>query len=168
MLGMTLENQMEQFSHAYVRAVASVAGFSVSRPEVDDDSIDLAIYCRGPRGTVRSPRLELQLKCTSRPLLSAGGLSFDLKIKNYDDLRWSDVAVPRILVLVVVPDQLTEWLEQDQEKLVLRRCGYWMSLRGRKPSGNQSTVRVACPTDQFFSVQALHGIMNTIGGGGFP
>jgi len=148
--------------------VASVAGFSVSRPEVDDDSVDLSIYCRGPRGTVRSPRLELQSKCTSRPTFSGDQLSFDLKIKNYEDLRWTDLAVCRILVVVVVPDDLDRWLEQDQEQMVLRRCGYWMSLRGLQATGNQTTARVWLPTSQVFSVQALQQMMNRIGGGGHP
>jgi len=36
-----LNQRKEQFSNAYVRAVASVAGFTLAKPEVDDDSIDL-------------------------------------------------------------------------------------------------------------------------------
>lgn len=168
MIGMTLENQKEQFSQAYLRAVASVAGFSVSRPEVDDDSVDLAIYCRGPRGTVRSPRLEVQAKCTSSPIFSAGELFFDLKIKNYDDLRWTDLLVPRLLLVVVVPSELDQWLTQDQEQMVLRRCAYWTSLRGLEASANTQTVRVSFPASQVFSVEALRGIMDRIGGGGLP
>ncbi len=57
-------NQMkEQFSHAYVKAVAAVAGFAWYKPSVDDDSIDLGLAQRGGGGTTRSPRLEIQLKC---------------------------------------------------------------------------------------------------------
>jgi hypothetical protein len=42
------ENQQkEQFSYAYVRAVASVAGYGVHRPEPDDDSVDLVVSARG-------------------------------------------------------------------------------------------------------------------------
>ncbi|WP_242037834.1 DUF4365 domain-containing protein [Tolypothrix sp. FACHB-123] len=35
---MDVNQQKEQFSNAYVRAVASIAGYSVYRPEVDDDN----------------------------------------------------------------------------------------------------------------------------------
>ena len=36
---MDISQRKEQFSIAYVRAIASVAGFSVSTPGVDDDSV---------------------------------------------------------------------------------------------------------------------------------
>ncbi|MEO5365718.1 MAG: hypothetical protein H7831_05085 [Magnetococcus sp. WYHC-3] len=47
--------QKEHFSEAYVRAVAAVAGYSVSRPGVDDDSVDLTISAPGGNGTLRAP-----------------------------------------------------------------------------------------------------------------
>ena len=37
---MDIAAMKEQFSKAYVRAVAAVAGFSGYEPEVDDDSVD--------------------------------------------------------------------------------------------------------------------------------
>ena len=168
MTGMALQNRMEQFSHAYIRAVCSVAGFAVGRPEVDDDSVDLTVYCRGPRGTVRSPRLDLQAKSTSRAEFASDRLAFDLKQKNYNDLRWEDVAVPRILVVVVLPERTDEWLEQDPERMLLRRCGYWCSLRGLPESSNLYETRVSLPSSQVFSVAALQGMMDRIGEGRQP
>ena len=56
---MHITQQQEQFSNAYLRAVATVAGYSLSKPDVDDDSIDWSIYKRGGNGTKRSPRIEL-------------------------------------------------------------------------------------------------------------
>jgi hypothetical protein len=38
---------------------SAVAGYSLYRPEVDDDSVDLGIASRGNIGSIRSPRLEL-------------------------------------------------------------------------------------------------------------
>ena len=37
---MTLNLQMEQFSLAYIRAVAASAGYQMVRPEIDIDSVD--------------------------------------------------------------------------------------------------------------------------------
>ena len=56
-----LSAQKEQFSHAYVRAVAAVAGFAVAKPEVDDDSVDLSI--KSKLHSVR-PQVDVQLKCS--------------------------------------------------------------------------------------------------------
>ncbi len=40
---MHISQQQEQFSRAYVHAIASVAGFTIYTPQVDDDSVDLGI-----------------------------------------------------------------------------------------------------------------------------
>src|SRR3954454_9711632 len=102
---MDIAQRKEQFSHAYVRAVASVAGYTVYKPEVDDDSVDLGLAAKGRGDTIRSPRLEMQLKCTAQNVVRTAHVGFELNKKNYDDLRGSDLLVPRILVVVVVPEQ---------------------------------------------------------------
>ncbi len=56
---MQLDMQKEQFSRAYVQAVAACSGFACSTPSVDDDSVDMSLYMRGGGGTIRSPRVEL-------------------------------------------------------------------------------------------------------------
>ncbi len=66
---MDINQQKEQFSITYIRAIAAVAGYSLYRPEIDNDSVDLGIVARGGTGIILSPRLELQLKCTARDIL---------------------------------------------------------------------------------------------------
>jgi hypothetical protein len=160
---MHLNQRKEQFSIAYVRAVAAVAGFSVHKPEVDDDSVDLALAASGDVGTLRSPRLDMQIKCTSREILGAESVVFALPIKNYDDLRPTEVMVPRILIVVLVPNEIEEWLTHSEEQLEMKHCGYWMSLRGRDASNNVETVTVHLPRHNIFTAQALQEIMARIG-----
>ena len=76
---MTLNNQKEQFSEAYARAVASVVGLKVSKCEVDDDSVDITLERSGGL----AERIDIQLKCTAEALPAAGDLKFPLKLKNY-------------------------------------------------------------------------------------
>lgn len=161
-MSMEPEQQLEQFSRAYVRAVAAVAGFTVYEPEVDDDSIDLSLAARGGLGSLRSPRLDLQLKGTGRDLLRDDGVHYPLKIKNYQDLRGRNLLVPRILVVVVVPPEVDDWLSQSEEELSLRRCGYWLSLRQHEPKPNTSSVTVVVPRGNLLSVAALRGMMEGI------
>ena len=61
--------QKEQFSIAYFHAIASVCGLKIFRCDVDDESIDLTVGKTGGDGTIRSPRLDLQLKCTELDVL---------------------------------------------------------------------------------------------------
>lgn len=80
---MHIEQCKEQFGRAYVFAVAAATGYAWYQPSVDDDSINLGLAEKGGRGTVRSPRLELQLKCHAAETPADTHFSHDLKIKNY-------------------------------------------------------------------------------------
>jgi len=166
---MDLDQRKEQFSQAYAKAVSSVAGYSMMRPDVDDDSIDRSIAERGGGGTVHSPRVDVQLKCTSQSVFHGGALRFAIKIKNYNDLRVSNVLVPRILVLVVVPgDDPNGWVSHSEDELALRKCGYWVSLRGQPPTSNTGTITVSIPRTNVFDPSTLQAIMSRIGNGGLP
>ena len=61
---MDINQQKEQFSNVYLQAVTTVAGYSVYKPSVDDDSVDWGVAAKGATGPIRAPRLELQLKST--------------------------------------------------------------------------------------------------------
>jgi hypothetical protein len=61
---MDINQQKEQFSNIYLRAVTTVAGYSLYKPFVDDDSVDWGVAAKGGTGPIRAPRLELQLKST--------------------------------------------------------------------------------------------------------
>jgi hypothetical protein len=78
---MTINEQKEQFSFAYVRAICASANIIVNRPTVDQDSIDLAFQqdcCSGP---IRSPRLEAQVKCTESTQGTDSHISYPLELK---------------------------------------------------------------------------------------
>jgi Domain of unknown function (DUF4365) len=166
---MTKNNQKEMFSIAFVRAVAATAGYNVYRQEIDDDSIDIGIAARGPIGSVRSPKLDVQLKCTAAGIVADEHLSHQIPMKNYDDLRFSDYQVPRVLVVVSVPADVNQWLAQTDAQLVLCHCGYWISLRGKPEATHipqeNPRVTVHLPRSQPFTVAQLDAIMSRIGQG---
>lgn len=166
---MDLDQRKEQFSRAYVRAVASVAGFALFESGVDDDSIDLTLAERGGGGTVRSPKLDAQLKCTSQDVLGETEIRFGIKVKNYNDLRAEDVLVPRVLAVVLVPgDDPNGWITHSEQEMVMRRCGYWVALRGLPPTENTGTITVSVPRANVFSPASLQAIMGRIGAGALP
>lgn len=165
---MDLNRQKEEFSNAFIQAVASAAGYSVTRPSVDDDSVDWMVAQAGGEGLIRSPRLELQLKSSSRLDISEDTIPFPLKIKNYDDLRASNCLVPRILVVARLPSDVEDWLELSDDQLILRYCAYWMSLHGHDEVSNESNVTVYVPVEQKFHVESLSAIMDKISNGEQP
>jgi hypothetical protein len=160
--------RLEQFSKAYVQAVAAGADCSVSSPGIDIDSVDLILKRKTFATARRSPQLDIQVKATAAQCIGAASVSFPVRIKNYDELRDSNYAVPRILVVVVVPEQIQDWMEHDESRLALKRCGYWLSLRGFPASENEYTVTVSIPRSQAFDVQGLDQIFLRLADGGYP
>ena len=152
---MDLNARKEQFSNAFLLAVAAVAGCSVAKPSVDNDSIDWTMSNRLPR----RPKLDIQLKCTADDDGNGPSVAFRLKKKNYDDLTITDLISPRILLLVVVPEQIDDWILLTRNELTLRRCAFWISLVGQPPSGNEASVTVHVPRNQPFTVESLNGLM---------
>ena len=163
------EKQKEQFQQAWTRAVAAAAGVAVSEPSVDDDSVDIELK-GGPGWGPRRPRLEAQLKCTQTVQPGGGDLQYPLKIKNYNDLRpeQSELLVPRILIVLIVPTSVDDWLAIDDHQLVGRHCGYWVSLRGAQPTTNTTTVTVTVPGAQRLDRPGVEDLMTRIANGNWP
>jgi hypothetical protein len=84
---------------------------------------------------------------------------YRLKRKNYNELRITDLLVPRLLVVVHVPESEDEWLRHTEDELAMRRCGYWVSLCGRPETANASTVTVYLPRTNVFDVAGLRLLM---------
>lgn len=118
-------------------------------------------------GSVNFPELKLQLKCTSRDVIDGDRIRFPLKVKNYNDLI-KNVLVPRILVVVLVPDNVEDWVQQSEAEMCMRNCAYWISLRGMAETQNTATVTVALPRSNQFAVQALKSMIQRISEGNLP
>ncbi len=158
---MTEEQQKEEMSRAYTWAVASQAGFSCCTPGVDDDSVDLTICARrSPRGgLVSSAKLDIQLKATAiRRVRCRTHLTYPLRIKNYDDLRASRI-VPLILVVLVLPRDISRWLRQSEQEMASRHCAYWLSLCGRPAAANTASVTVKIPRANRFTCDCLRQLV---------
>lgn len=151
---MDLNTQMSRFSLAYIEAVASRAGFQVEETKVDLDSVDGTL--KGDFG--RRPRIEFQAKATARDVVRGSHVHFPLSIKNYDDLRVEAVN-PRILIVLVMPREIDEWVSQTQEELCLRHCAFWMSLRGDPETSNAHNVTVQVPLGNVFNSAQLITMM---------
>ncbi len=107
----------------------------------------------------------MHLKSTTRAHLRQGQLYYDLDVKNYNDLRAPAPMCPRLLVVLVLPEQGEEWLHQTAEELVLRRCAYWLWLGRAEATTATTTLRVQIPLGQVFSVGGLQDMVARLGRG---
>ncbi len=152
----------EEFSWAYVHAVAAAAGFCTDRPG-RDYGVDVRITGAGPRRCRSYPTLDVQVKATSGDVVRDDGIVYSLPVKNYDDLRWAGHrSAPFILVVVVVPACVDDWVVETEAQLAMRRCGYWRSLRGMHERANTATVNVVVPRSQPFWTLGLQELMGHI------
>ncbi len=149
-------DQEERLSFVYAKAVAAMAGLTASEPDVDRDSVDLRIQAGGSR----RPALDLQLKATARSLVPKDGcVAFRLSRKNYDDLR-APTQTPRVLVVLELPKEESQWVTVTNEELILRRRAYWMTLQTEDyGERDQGTITIHIPVSNLFHIEALRTLI---------
>jgi hypothetical protein len=98
-------------------------------------------------------------------LASSDAISYPLDLETYDSLRDPLVSIPRILVLVLVPSNVNEWLSQSHKELVMSHCGYWVSLKGAAESTNATSQTVHVPKKNVFNPATLQAMMSNTSNG---
>ncbi len=154
---MDINKQKEEIAISYVRAIASVAGCSCCRPEVDDSSIDIIFrFTSSPCGGIAA-----QLKTTSQnQYIHNGFIHYPLSIKNYNDLRAKSIE-KRILICMIVPSDIpNDWVKQDAEFLRINKCAYWISLENMEDVTNSTSVTVKIPLTNMFTNETLINLEN--------
>ena len=151
----------EELSMAYVRAVIFGAGFNLTLPVKDLFGIDGTVISMA--GGVN--RVDFQLKATTNFHFSGNDVLYDLRVEDYNRLVKED-DVPRVLILYVMPRENSEWIVQNRSQLCLRECAYWVSLMGKAPSRNASTVRVYAPAANVFDQNGLQNMFRQLVFGG--
>jgi hypothetical protein len=156
----------KQLSEVYVNAVCSIAGFSMSKPNFDC-GIDYHIneVITEPDGTFHETgiSLDIQLKSTIDFQIKDNKIIYGLKNKNYNDLSTETVGTKRILVLLTLPNKKIEWLKQNIDQLILKKCAHWICLEGNSSKENiDSSTTIYLPIDNIFSEENLKLIFKNI------
>jgi hypothetical protein len=160
-----LSHRQEAYSGAFIRAVCASAGCAVAIPETDDDKIDYTLGAKLVGTVFAKPKIDVQAKCRLGALGDGASLSYALDLDTYDNLRNVDVIVPRILVVVIVPDQVQDWLIQTEAQMGMRHCAYWCSLKGMAASTNATSQSVSIPRTNIFSPTTLAEMMQRVANG---
>lgn len=155
----------EDLSISYLRAIAAKAQivFELRNRDVNSKDANLTKTITTPYGQFDA-ELNVQLKSTySKSLYTDNGheIVYTLKAKNYNDLC-RKTTTPIILCLLILPENKDEWVEQTSEDLTLRRCMYWLSLKGRLPTTNTSTCNVTIPKTNIVTAETLNHLLNKI------
>lgn len=154
-----ISHRQEAFSEAYIRAICAVVGCSVQRLQIDNDKIDLTVSSRLAGSMYTKPSIGIQVKCMLGDAANSDPISYSVDIDTYNNLRDPLVASPRILVVVLAPNQPDEWTVQTEAQLALMHCAYWATLKGLPDVDNGSTKTVYLPRANVFTPDALRAMM---------
>jgi hypothetical protein len=158
-----LATQQEQFSYAYIGAIAAAAGYATYSAGPDFDCVDLEIKQRGTAAICPKRHvLNVQAKCTYAHVPDGNCLNYPLDVRAYNIMRNDATLDPHILVVVHVPDDATRWITHDTEYMLMHHRAYWYNLRGMGDTNNSTTVTIAIPTSNCFTVEWLRTAMNKI------
>ncbi|MFV8755661.1 DUF4365 domain-containing protein [Nannocystaceae bacterium ST9] len=164
---MTPKQQREEMSKAYIAAVAARAGCKLANWSQDSGCLDVGIGTSETfGGGLAAPKLDLQLKASSKPrLVNDGTIAWSVKRAHHETLR-KRAQIPHILVALVLPEQVDEWLVQSAQELCLRRCAYWIHLLNQPeiPKDRGSTT-IYIPEAQMFTPDALRSLLERSGRG---
>ncbi|PKL21364.1 MAG: hypothetical protein CVV48_08315 [Spirochaetae bacterium HGW-Spirochaetae-4] len=154
--------RQEQFSVAWVRAMAATLGLNTSKPDVDDDSVDLSLFAKDwEGGKISRPQIDVQIKCTTQEFNDDGNLHYVLSAKNYNDLSTTDVISPRYLFVVTIPEEKTKWVTITSKAMVLKNLGYWFSLRSfDELAPGQESKTILIPRANVLTKEQLYELMN--------
>ena len=68
---------------------------------------------------------------------------------------------PRVLVVLILPSDDKRWIEHSVQRLLIRRCAYWLKMTGL-PTSSKAFKTVRLPKTNVFSPDALLAMMTTI------
>ena len=163
---------MEVLQTGYLHAVAAAAGCALGKPFPDVHGTDYNVSHGSAEHTTDTvAEIKIQMKATStvaRDIISTKkDFAFQLDNKDLSKLNVSPVHVTRLLVVLLLPKDQSEWLQASHEELTLRHCAYWVNLEGVPVTGQEKTT-VRVPLDHMFDDRALCEIMRKVGAGEKP
>jgi hypothetical protein len=132
---------MEEFSYAYVRALAAQAGIEYDPAPKGMDNVGIDAALVDPSRAFDKPpvRFSAQIKCARKSKLKhkKTGVFYELKKKYYDQLTRSIPWNAILLIVVVVPDEPGSWVVRGDSNIIVSHDCYWFCLGGKPYSSHQ-------------------------------
>jgi hypothetical protein len=161
---LSLSDIESELSYAYLHAVASRAGVicEVTCRHTDNAGVDAVLRVKGrlaPDSVLTHFTVDVQLKATGQAAtLHNERFQYRIRRKNYDELRSTKTGAPQLLIVLYLPADETQWLEHDEDRLLTRKCAYWVSLRGAAEIDQGSQV-IAIPRCNVVSADGIRSLM---------
>ncbi|MDP9798635.1 hypothetical protein J2S43_007147 [Catenuloplanes nepalensis] len=147
----------------FIYALACAAGFTTAKMNLDVDGVDWQIAHPGPKGTVRSPKIECQVKARSAPELRDDCFQLRLDAGGYNKIAGEGFRIPRFLFLVAVPDEISGYAVCTHDAMRLGTAGYWLAMADKPvvPIGEEhpKTIVLSVPRRNLLTVHSLGALL---------
>lgn len=141
--GMDLSHAKSRYSLSYLYALCAHVGCVVKETPQDSDVHAVDATVEFEESDVR-----VQLKCTSAKQMD--GDSITVSFKETWIKKWMKCQLPVYIVLVVVPDDQTDWVDYGTESTLHRTQAYWARF-----DRNSRAKSIRVPQANRFSVDTL-------------
>ncbi len=156
----------EQISTAYLQAMSSDAGIicwlAGKDYGIDGRFKDVEYDSIRKRYNETGFGIDFQVKASVNVQNKKGYIVYDLEVKNYLDLIKTNIGSPRMLILYSMPRERNEWVHIDEDRLVLKKCAWWCSLKGLPAVVNRERVRIRIPDNQILTSDELVRLMKNV------
>ena len=156
--------RMEDMSEAFLRALCAANGYSIEKSNHDNEGVDIGLECKGKvaeDSVKHSTELKVQLKSSYANITvnDDGSITYKLEVKNYKYLIDTKRMVPLILVVFHMPREEAQWIEQTNDWLKIKKCAYWISLKGWNDTDNTETISIRIPSNNLLTKDSLKEIL---------
>lgn len=159
-------NHRGNFGEQFVSSLAIAANLDVSKTMINDDiGIDCTLSRKQRSGRIRFPKIEVQVKCWSRPRGNPDAWRYPLRVHNYNHLAGKDFDVPRFLFLVISPVDQKPWVDVDEERFLMRHAAYWACFHDAEVLSGRpkdSTFTVSVPRANLLDVTSLDSLFDPV------
>lgn len=164
-MGLDPNQHQGLFGESFVRVLASAAGLIVAKAELDVTGDDFTISHKGVLGNTRHPKIDVQVKSWSRAVQRDGHWKYRMQAMHFNELAGLDFALPRFLVLVIVPADGADYATIRHDAVELKHAAYWLSLQDRQlvTGAPNAKVPVDVPVSNLLTVNVLRTLMKPTG-----
>ncbi len=170
---MTINDVKEELSNSFIQILASIKKYKLNKPK-DTGGVDFSITYdvemkrNGKSRFIESGKyVDLQLKATTKGssliTITESEVKYDLESKAYNDLidRKKMGNAPLILVLFVLPNNISKWVTVKKSKLSIKKCAYWFYPNDNDVhANNDGRKRIKIPIDNRLDIECVPNFFN--------
>jgi hypothetical protein len=159
----TQKHTQESLSRSYIHAIAGSAGVNLHIGREFDYGFDgtfRPVILRDKRRVESGFHIDFQLKCTTKWNYEGAEVAYNIETKTYNDfVSRLPVEIGCVLIILCVPEDDGQWVDVQEQHMILKHCCYFCSLSGT-PTGNEnSTKKILIPRSNLLTAPALRGLL---------